>query len=99
MEMSNEDKVRVCRELIHSLVKSLTEGKYYVFILDDAHNMDSASWDFLSTLCRSSRSLMVLTLRPFSPDLPPADAARQVTNVLHIHYSPTFRSKEGTLFF
>jgi len=76
--MSETQKIRHCQTIIQSLVKILTRDRFIIFVLDDAHNIDAQSWDFLTTICKSSHSLMVLTLRPFSLETPPHDTAKQV---------------------
>ena len=35
-----------------------------VIIIDDAHNIDTASWDYMCELCSIDQALIILGLRP-----------------------------------
>ena len=76
--MSETKKIVTAHQLLRNLMNYLTTDRYVLFSLDDAHNIDAPSWEYLLTLCQSPKVLTVLALRPFSPDNPPCDAAKQV---------------------
>lgn len=77
--MSSDERTRSLQRLLVQIVHKVSRGSRFVlFTLDDAQNVDSDSWNFISTLAKDSRALCVLGMRPFSPDKPPCLTAGKV---------------------
>lgn len=76
--MSDSRKILIAHQLLRALMDCLTSDKFVLFSLDDAQNIDGQSWEYLQTLCQTPKILTLMALRPFSPDKPPCDAAKQV---------------------
>nr|XP_002121896.2 adenylate cyclase type 10-like [Ciona intestinalis] len=77
-QMDSENRTRVLHRILVHMVQKITANQFVLFALDDAQNVDSDSWKFITTLSKDSRALCVLTMRPFSPDKPPCQSAKQV---------------------
>ena len=61
-----------------------------IFAIDDAHYIDTDSWDFLAHLASNSSAILLLTMRPFS-DIQPCQRAMAVLsnrNCCHIKLGP-----------
>ena len=84
LEKPSQEKIKIVHDLINKIVTNLTKNRFTIFLLDDAHNVDNESWEYLPTLCKNSKSLMVLAMRPFTIDKAPPDAAKEVSEVCTI---------------
>ncbi|XP_039261780.2 adenylate cyclase type 10-like [Styela clava] len=78
LRMNSDERTRVMHKLVVEIVHKVAGNQFVMFALDDAQNIDKESWKFITTLSKDSRALCVLGLRPFSPDKPPCDHAKQI---------------------
>ncbi|CAK8694937.1 unnamed protein product [Clavelina lepadiformis] len=77
-QMEPDEQTRALHEILVRIVHKVTSHQIVLFALDDAQNIDNDSWALLTTLSKDYRALLVLTMRPFSPEKPPCDSAKQV---------------------
>ena len=72
-QMHSEVRAENTHRLIHGMLAKVSEKQSLIFIIDDAHWMDSASWQLLSSLqYQLSNCLFVIMLRPFPQEAPPS---------------------------
>lgn len=76
--MSQAEITKNMQDLLVEIVQRVAGSSFLLFALDDAHNVDADSWSFVSKMAKASRSLCVLAMRPFGPEKPICDAAKQV---------------------
>lgn len=63
--MSTSERAQQTKRLLSALLQK--QGKLAI-IMEDAHWLDSASWDFLLDVCRNLKLLVVISMRPISND-------------------------------
>lgn len=70
-----------------------------VLLVDDAHWLDSATWQLLDSVTRASAVSLVLVTRPLSPDDQPSEARRFLDEgwVDTIHLGPLPEAEAGAL--
>jgi len=83
--MTQDGKEKALQRTLVRIVQQTTANAYTLIALDDAQNLDNASWDFISILSKHYRTFCVVAMRPFAPDKPPCKAAKQVGRESLLH--------------
>uniref|UniRef100_A0A8C8S0T7 Guanylate cyclase domain-containing protein n=1 Tax=Pelusios castaneus TaxID=367368 RepID=A0A8C8S0T7_9SAUR len=77
--MNNETKQKEEEMLFLSILQKAAEEETLIFIIDEAHYIDAASWDFLAKLLLSVPLFIVMSLSPFaSKQLVPCASAEGI---------------------
>uniref|UniRef100_A0A7M4EYM0 Guanylate cyclase domain-containing protein n=1 Tax=Crocodylus porosus TaxID=8502 RepID=A0A7M4EYM0_CROPO len=77
--MSNETKQQEVEKLFLKVLQKVTKEATLIFIIDEAHYIDPASWDFLARLLSHVPVWIIMSLVPFpSKQLIPCFAAKSI---------------------
>lgn len=96
--LSGPGRAERTRERIADLLAALL-SEPRLLIVEDAHWLDSASWQLLDTITRRAPVSLLLVMRPLAPEALPSEARRFLDEgrVETLHLAPLSRDEAGTL--
>ncbi|XP_054826105.1 adenylate cyclase type 10-like [Eublepharis macularius] len=78
-KMDNEKKNEEMETVLIKILQKAAEKEILIFVIDEAHFIDSASWGFLEKLLRTIPIFVVMSLSPFKHQgLVPCSAAARI---------------------
>ncbi|XP_073214201.1 adenylate cyclase type 10 [Lepidochelys kempii] len=86
-KMDNETRTKEMELFLVKILQKAVEKDILIFVIDEAHFIDPASWEFLDNLLSSIPVFMVMSLAPFSCQarLPCVSAASIINNAKTIY--------------
>ncbi|CAH1791954.1 unnamed protein product [Owenia fusiformis] len=91
--MSKEERASGLRKLlVHIMHQITTKTGFIIFVIDDAQFVDPESWTFMSDMGRDDKTLVVLSMRPFT-ETKKSQQPVAFWEVLHSETSLTIRLK------
>lgn len=96
--LSGPGRAERTRELIADLLAALVPDRA-LLIVEDAHWLDSATWQLLDSVTRRAALSLLLITRPLSPEDLPSEAQRFLdeTRVETLHLAPLPQDEAGLL--
>uniref|UniRef100_H3AB06 Guanylate cyclase domain-containing protein n=1 Tax=Latimeria chalumnae TaxID=7897 RepID=H3AB06_LATCH len=85
--MSSHAKVDEMKNFIFKIINKEIRTETVMFVIDQAHNIDIASWGFITEMLNKTATFVVMALLPFTIENPPCHLAvdiMQSSQTLHL---------------